>query len=290
MNHTKRRKQNVATWLVGMALVCCFSVPGAIGESPQASGKQKISEGQYVRMKNNTRVPGSEQDWTLWREPTGELELEDHFTLVNPADQLLAALSGAKLSPELRNKLRAAVNLNQLVARLAADHKPEFVRVGGTKLVDGRAIERVKCELEPNEVRCKGIDQSAKLRRKSTEEFFYAFPFPMLLSGWLTDRAAGSIESSTSKLVCLDAGPNSEDKLRLFPCDRQIALLDDESLIIGDREFHAHKARIQLRERDNVSLDLTVWFGGPGLVYAMEGGGPQGERVALVAYKKYAEF
>jgi|GEM_PF-6879724 len=290
MNHTKKHKLNLATWLVGMALVCCFSVRRAIGETPQANGKQKISEGQYVRLKNNARVPGSEQNWILWRAPDGGLELEDHFTLVNPADQVLAALSGAQLSPDLRNKLRTAVSLDELVARLAADHKPEFLKVRGTKLVDGRAVESLNCELEANEVRCKGINQNAKLRRKSAEEFFYAFPFPMLLSGWLTDRLAGSAEPSTSKLVCLDAGPNSEDRLRLFPCDRQIAPMDDESLTIGDREFHAHKARIQLRDGDRVSLDLTVWYGGPGLVYAMEGGGPPGERIALVAYKKYAEF
>jgi hypothetical protein len=290
MIYNRKRKQKMATWLSCVTLACSFPIRSAIGETPQNDGRQKISEGQYVRLKDNAKVPGSEQSWTLWRVPGGGFELEDHFTLVNPADQVLSAFSGARLSSELQKKLDTAVSLTDLFARLGADHKPELVALRGKKLVDGRAIESLKCEVGTKEVRCKGIAGSAKLQRTSAEEFFYAFPFPMLLSGWLTASMAKPTDSSAGKLVCLDAGPSSEDKLNLLLCDRQIVALEDESLMIGDRSFRAHKANIKLGQLDKLLLNLTIWYGAPGLVYAMEGGGPTGERVALVEYKKYSDF
>jgi hypothetical protein len=279
----------MAAWLVRMALVCWWPKCAAVGQVSQTNEHQRVSEGQYVRLKNNLKVSGSEQNWILWRAADGGFELEDHFAIVDPADQVLAALSGANLSPQLRKELEAAVQLTEFSSRLGSDHRPQSLTLRGNRLSNGKPIETLHCNVGPDDVRCNGINQKAKLQTKKSEEFFYEFPFPMLVSGWLTDLTAGATETS-ARLICLDAGLKARNSIRLFPCERHIIPMDDESLTIGDREFQAHKARIQLRDQDQTLLELTVWYAGRGVVYAMEGGGPPGERIALVQYKKYSDF
>jgi len=251
--------------------------------------KQKVSEGQYVRLKDNLRVPGSEQKWILWRLPSGDYELEDHFSLVNPADRLLAQLS-TNLSPELRRELQSAASQTDLIVRTGPDHKPQYLTVRGKKLVNGQTVDVLKCEADAKEVRCKGGNQNARLRLQEPEEFFYAFPFPMLLSAWSAQLMIPSTASSQGKLAVLEAVFNSADKLNLMQCERVAEAEEDETVTIGDHQFLAHKVKIKLRHENQTVLELTVWYGTPGLVYAMEGGGPTGERMALVEYKRYSDF
>lgn len=291
MIYTQKYKQEAPTWILMIAVAHCLAIPSAFAQNPSSGQMQKISEGQYVRLKNNQRVSGSEQNWILWRLPTGGYELENHFLLVNPAAQLVAQLAtGAKLSRELQRRLESDFSQTGLVVHSGPDRKPQSLTISGKKLTNGRVVDVLKCDVTEGEVRCRGRDQKTRLRLQESEEFFYAFPFPMLLSAWLAQLTSASSQPSQNKLVVLDSVVDSESKLNLMACDRIVEAEEDEAVTIGDHQFRTHKAKIKLISQDKSIMELTLWYGAPGLVYAMEGGGPPGERMALVEYKKYSDF
>ena len=289
MTHAQRRRSNAPTWAILVTVAFCSLARSSAQELPLGE-KQKVSEGQYVRLNNNLRVSGSEQDWVLWRLRGRGYELEDHFYLANPADQLLAQLSSAKLSPDLQRKLQTATAQTDLVVRSGADHRPQFLTVRGKKLINGQAVDVLKCEVTGEKIHCRRGDQNAMLRIQQSEEFFYAFPFPMLLSSWLARLTNAPAAPPQRALIVLDGALNSGDKLNLTRCDRRVEVEEDETVTIGDRQFRSHKAKIRLCDQNKNSMELILWYGSPGLVYAMEGGGPSGERMALVRYKKYSDF
>jgi hypothetical protein len=282
------------TWKAGIALcmpvlaifvVPLFSLLAPLQMSSQE--KEKISEGQYARVKDNLRIQGSEQTWTLWRLPGGGYELEDHFLLqVNPADQLLSELPLSKMSRELRKEIESKVSQTDFVVRYGPDRKPHALVISGKRLIGGKTIEVEKCEIDAKTVRCHGSDQSAKLHIQQSDEFFYAFPFPMLLGPWFATSSASSTETSPIKLAVLDYG----DKLDLAQADRKIESLEDETLTVGDHQFQAHKAKITLTYRDRKPLKIAAWYGTPGLIYALEAEGIEGQRICLVQYTKYSDF
>lgn len=273
--------------MAGMVSLFPLSPDATSAQMTRSGERQKISEGQYVRLKDNLRVEGSEQNWVLWRLPGGEYELEDHFQLrTDPAAQLLSQLQSANLSPELRRELESSTTETDFVIRYGQDRRPLALTVHAKKLLDGKTVDLMKCEVSVKEVRCHSRDQHAKLHGRESLEFFYAFPFPMLLSRWLVESPAESRETSSGKLAVLNYG----DKLDLAQADRTLQRMEDETITIGDRQFQAHKAKVILTYQDRRPLELTIWHGGPGLVFALEGGGPAGERMALVEYKKYSDF
>jgi hypothetical protein len=287
MTRSKSRKIRLTLCMASMASLLFLSAHATSAQVPPSGEKQKISEGRYVRLKDNLKVEGSEQNWIFWRLPGGGYELEDHFQLhADPAAQLLSQMGGAKISPDLRKEMESKAAETDLVVRYGPDRRPLALSAHGKNLVDGKTIEMVKCEIAAKEVRCRGRDQHANLRVQELNEFFYTFPFPMLFSAWLAKSPVGSTDASSSKLAVLDFG----DKLDLALADRSLQTMEDESLTIGDRQFQAHKAKIVFTYQDRKPLELTVWFGAPGLVYALEGGGPARERMALVEYKKYTNF
>jgi hypothetical protein len=276
--------------MASVLVLAVFLARLACAQTPQSGQEQKISEGKYARLKDNLRVAGSEQSWILWRR-SGGYEVEDHFqSQGDPADQLLSQLRGSKLSPELRKELESSATGTDIVVHYSLNWEPQTLTVQGKKLLDGSAVEMVKCVVDAKDVRCRGRDQRAKLHIQESDEFFYAFPFPMLLSAWFTRSAAATTETSPKKLAVLDALVESGNKLDLARAERNIQIAGDETLTIGDHQFLAHKAKITLTYHERRPLQLTVWFGQPGIVYALEGGGPSGERMALVEYKKYSDF
>lgn len=286
MLHGQEWSRRLALWMAATAVIISFSLPVALAQGTQSAEKQKISEGVYVRLKDNLKVAGSEQNWVLWRVPGG-FELEDHFQLqADPVDQLLSQLHSARLSPELRKELEASTTETDFVIRYGPDRRALVLTVHGKKLLDGKTVDLMKCEGAAKEVRCHGRDQHAKLRGQESSELFYAFPFPMLFSGWLVRAPVESIKDSPGKLAVLNYG----DKLDLTQADLSVQSMEDETITLGDRQFQAHKAKFIFSYQDRKPLELTIWYGAPGLVYALEGGGPAGERMALVEYKKYADF
>jgi hypothetical protein len=281
--YTRSCKVHLALYLASVGAFSFLSLQTTFAQESPSSEKQKICEGQYVRLKDNLRIEGSEQNWILWRLPDG-YELEDHFQLqVDPAAQLLSQLGAVKIGPELRKELESKASETDFVVRYGPDRRPQSLTVHGKKVLDGRAIEMVKCEVNAKEVRCQSRDQRAKLRVQESDEFFYAFPFAMLFSAWLP-KSAG-VPTEKSKLAVLNYG----DKLDLTSAERSVQSVEDETLTVGDRQFQAHKAKIIITYQDRKPLELTIWYGAPGLVYALEGGGPRGERMALVQYKKYSD-
>jgi hypothetical protein len=281
------RMIRLALWMGVMAVLFLLSPYAASAQATRSGEKQKISEGQYVRLRDNLKVGGSEQYWVFWRLPGGEYELEDRFQLpADPAAQLLSQLGGVKISPELRKELETKAAETGFVVRYGLDRRPLALTVHGKNLLDGKTIEMVKCEVAAKEIRCRGRDHDARLRVQELDEFFYTFPFPMLFSAWLATSPVGSADASLGKLVVLDSG----DKLDLAQSNRSIQSMEDETITVGDRQFQAHKARIIFSYQDRKPLELTIWYGAPGLVYALEGGGPAGERIELVEYKRYSDF
>jgi hypothetical protein len=172
----------------------------------QTLEKEKILEGQYVRMKSGNKVAGSEQSWTLWRIPGAGYELEDHFDLApNPAAQLFSQMPSKNLSPELRKELAAEVTQSDLIVRFGVDRKPMSLTIKGKKLQDGTKIDVLKCDVDGQEFRCNGNIHPSKLRTQEQRELFYAMPFPMLLSMWLPADPLKP-ETMQRQLVVLEFG------------------------------------------------------------------------------------
>jgi hypothetical protein len=221
-------------WLLSMASLFPLLPYATSAQVTRSGDRKKISEGQYVRLKDNLRVEGSEQNWVFWRLPGGGYELEDHFqSHADRAAQLLSQLGGAKISPELREEMESKAAETDFVVRYGLDRRLLTLTVHGKKLLNGKTIERMKCEVAAKEVRCQGRDQHAKLRVRELDEFFYTFPFPMLFSVWLARLPVGSTEASRGKLAVLDFG----DKLDLAQANRNVQSMEDETLTIGDRQF-----------------------------------------------------
>ena len=266
----------------------CFFLLGGVSAQLEAQilEKEKISEGQYVRMKNGDKIPGSEQSWTLWRFPGVGYELEDHFELApNPAAQLLSQMPSKDLSPELRRELAAEVKQTDLIVRYGMDRTPMSISIQGKKLQDGTKVDVVKCRVDGNQVRCDGNIRQTKFRGREQRELFYAMPFPMLLSMWLLPDTLKT-ETMQRQLVVLEFGKVYEFQ----EAEETIQPLGDETITIGDHKFEAHRVQVRLKFESGKKLDLAIWHATPGLVFAMETPSFPNERIALVKYKKYSDF
>jgi len=269
-------------------LTLCLEAIGATAENPP---KQKVAEGQYARLKDNVRIQGSEQKWVMWRLADGGFELEDHFQMqADPAARLLSIFPQSKLSLGLRSELAAQVAQTDLIETYSFDWRLQTVRVLGKKLIDGKAVEVLKCNSAEKQVRCHG-KESVKQRIGNSSGFFYAFPFPMIFSGWFARSKTTPEQTSTTKVVALDGIVDARSKLNLVAAEAKLELFPDEVLTIGDHQFQSHRGKITFKVENKSALQVTIWYGKPGLIYAVESrGGPAGERMALIEYKKYQEL
>jgi len=248
----------------------------------QNTGKEKVAEGQYVRMKNGQSLPGSLQSWVLWRIPTG-YELEDHFRLAtNPATQLLADLGPKHLSPELKQKLQNQTTATGLTIQLNSDFQGQQFTLTGEKLLDHQQVELLNCALRTDETQCRAKTDKNKVALRGSQGLFYAFPFPMLFSSFVRNR---NDKVTNANVAAVNYG---DTKATDATC--QATNLGSESVQIGDRTFTANRFHIDLQTKAGVSLTVTVWASDAGLVLAMETPDFPGERMALVQYKKYSAF
>ena len=271
-----------------LRVLCCFLLLGGVTAQPKSQilEKEKISEGQYVHMKNGDKIPGSEQSWALWRIPGVGYELEDHFELApNPAAQLLSQMPSKDLSPELRRELASEVKQTDLIVRYGMDRKPISVRIQGKKLQDGTKVDVLKCGVDGRQVRCDGNIRQTKFSSREQRELFYAMPFPMLLSMWLLPDTLKT-ETIQRQLVVLEFGKVYEFQ----EAEETIQPLGDETITIGDHKFGAHRVQVRLVYGSGKKLDIAIWHATPGLVFAMETPSLPNERIALVQYKKYSAF
>ena len=248
----------------------------------QTTAREKVAEGQYVRMKNGQSLSGSLQSWVLWRIPTG-YELEDHFRLAaNPSTQLLADLGPKHLSPELKQKLQNQTTATDLTIQVNSDFQGQQFTLTGEKLLDHQQVELLYCAIRTDATQCRAKTEESKLARSGSQSLFYSFPFPMLFSPFVRNR---SDKITNANVAAVNYG---ETKATDATC--QATNLGSETVQIGDRTFTANRFHIDLHARAGWSLTLTVWASDAGLVLALETPDFPGERIALVQYKKYSAF
>lgn len=224
--------------------------------------------------------------------------MEDHFHLddASQAELLLnqIASSGVRMDPKLREeiqkKARSSVSQTDLFIEYGANHRPSSLLIRGTRVSDGKPVDVVKCGIEDEKVLCKGTEGKAKMALPESGELFYSFPFPMLVRAWFPEPpAAAAAKAEERELIVLEY-PQQAAVLSKAAC--HIQLLPDEVIPLGEQQFHAHKARISVRyeAKDARPTEFTVWYLGQGPILAMETETVSDERMALVQYKKYADF
>ncbi len=284
------RKVRMALCMAGAAVASSFSPYTAFSQGIPSGEKQKIAEGQYVRLKDNLRVEGSEQNWILWRLPDGSFELEDHFLKDPDAAAFLllqiplAMPSG--VSSELRKQLKEIVYRTALVVRFDPGFRPTDLTVTGKKFPRGGFAEATKCRVDTQIVRCQSTGHDTKLPLGDSGEFFYSFPFPMLFTGWLRAASVAPAELMTRNLVFFQYLGKPE----LTVAEARVQILDDEQITVGDHQFRTHKAQVTFAMKSSPPRLFTVWYGKAGQVFATQSASEGDERLALVQYKKYSDF
>lgn len=287
---TQTCKACLALCTVGVVVVSFFSLHSTFAQEPQSNEKQKLAEGQYVRLKDNLKIEGSEQNWILWRLPDGRFELEDYLQ----KDPDMAAFMllqmplymSSGVSPELRKELKEIVYRTDLMVRFDPDFRPTELKATGKKLPRGDLAEATKCREDKQSVQCRSNGHDVRLRLEDSGEFFYSFPFPMLFSGWFRVAPVGPAELKPRKLAFFQYGSKPE----LTDAEAQIQIQDDEQITVGDHQFRAHRAQVTFILKSNRPLQFTVWFGKAGQIFATQSANEGNERVALVRYKKYSDF
>ena len=252
----------------------------------QANQKERVAEGQYVRMKDGQSIAGSTQSWVLWKSASGYI-LEDRFHLaMNPALQLLLDVGPKHMSSELKQRLQTETTPTDLTMELNAELQGEKLLIGGERVLDGKPVKLLNCEPKSDETRCTGPKGTASLPRHNAEPILYSFPFPMIFSGFVRHDEHGIKQTtSTVKVAAVNYGAAE-------PTDATVEAkyVVSETIRIGDRAFSANRYQIQVNAQAGWSLKVTVWASNAGLVLALETPDFPGERVELVQYRKYLAF
>jgi hypothetical protein len=222
--------------------------------------KEKVEEGRYARLINGELAAGSERPWTLWRLPDGRFELEGHFPDHGP----LRAMFEKTLSPtlqttrEYRNYVREMLFTSDLSAIFDPDRQLLSLTVSGVKL-SGEKEVGLKCKNSSTSIECTGTGDQAKLRVHEPRGLFWWFGIPPLLRSWLASSQQSSPASETQKIAVLSFGdvprlgakvemrqiyePGDKfswgDKPVLEAVDLTISNLGPDTLVLGDKSFHA---------------------------------------------------
>lgn len=265
-----------------LSTVSSFIVP-VISES---TPNQRVAEGQYARMNGGQIVEGATQTWVLWQVPGGFL-LEDHFQLQPDATaKMLAGLGSKRLSPQLRKKMEAEATANELQMRFSSEFRPQQLVVRGNRVLDGRNVEIVRCDIQHLETLCRGLKGQTRLRSKSPREFFYSFPFPMLFTSLLRQQGSDS-ERGKMDLIALSS-KNTRSGPELSESEGKVKYVGQETVSIGDRNPVLGKYEVTIVSSSGWLLKAILWVS-DGLVMALERPAEE-ERLELIQYKKYADF
>lgn len=255
----------------------------------QSQPREKVAEGQYGKYRDGKLTAGTGQSWVLWRTADGQYELQDQFHLANPAAQLAAAIGSGHLSRQLQREVGDEVAQTEVDVRLSADLKPESLTVRGTRLTDSKPTEIANCVIGSHEIKCKGLTGTAKLSTHESRDFFYSFPFPMLVSGLLKRGPTELGERVAVNLSVLSLGPDvGKPKPKLANSEGELTLVAHEQIQLEDRTYNVNKYVLEIHSKID-PLRLSLWAN-KNLVVAMEEASIPGERLQLVAYKKFADF
>jgi hypothetical protein len=272
-----------------------------------AADKEKVEEGRYGLLKNGSLVTGSEHSWTLWQLPDGRLELEDHFQADKTSRALLGSMlaPGMSTSPEFRKSLREGIEPSDLSAIFAPDRQLLSLTVSGVKLSGDKGVG-LNCKTSLTSIECSGTSEKAKLNVHELRGLFWWYRIPTLLRPWVVSPQEGSSGGGPKKIVLLSFGnapkegikvgmkfePGAKiswgDKPALEPADLTISNLGPDTLVLGNRSFHAQTYRLEVRVAKGDPLSLKVWTDAKGVILAVEDASRPGDLIALLQYKSYS--
>ena len=248
--------------------------------------RQKVAEGVYTKLIKGAAVKGSEQTWTLWRLTDGSYELENHFQIApNVADQLAAELGGKSLSPRLRSELQKKAVQSDFSEHLSSDHHAFAITVSGSRLLDKKNLVMASCTSKNSELTCKGRESTAKVGTNNQTEFWYSFPYPLLLRPFILHRGADKAEQAFEVAMMV----LGEEEPTLVKVMALLKYAGEDTIQVGDRSFTLGKYVLEVQSKDFPAA-ITFWASPRGMVAAMEESRSPGERIALTAFKKYADF
>ncbi len=272
-----------------------------------AADREKVEEGRYAVLKNGGMVQGTEHSWALWRLADGSYELEDHF----PVDKSMAwfgiwAAPGMPTSPGFRESLKNGVWPSHLMAVYSPDHRLLSLTVKGKKL-DGNIGEGLKCKTSPSSIECVGTSDKAKLHLREPRGLFWWYGVPMLLRSWIRGPQESPPGNGPSKIAVLYFGYLSKtvenpklgtrgepgaradwgDRPALESADLTVSSLGPDTLVMGDKSFHAQKYKLESKGEKGDPLSLTAWTDANGVILAVADESKPNDVIALVQYKKY---
>lgn len=273
-----------------------------------SADKEKVEEGRYARLRDGGLVQGTEHSWTLWRLPDGRFELEDHFQI----DKSILLISGMLLtpgmrtSPEFRKSLEEEVSPSDLSAIFDSDRQLVSLTVTGLKTNGAKGVG-LQCKTDSGSIECRGTSDKAKLRLREPRRLFWWFNIPVLLRSWPMTPQETAEGSAPRKIVLLSFGPPPRvpesaqvaakarlgqrvtwgDRPALEPVDLNISSLGPDTLVMGNKSFHARKYKLEARDEKFDQVSLTAWADAAGVVLAVEDSARPGDLIALVEYKNY---
>jgi|SRR5579872_3217245 len=246
--------------------------------------REKVAEGQYVRMHDNETIPGSTQSWTLWRTADGYV-LEDHFAASNPNNNG-NAFGDIQLSAQAREKMKKEANADFLEMTLNRDYGIESFVLHGKMLLDEKPADVLSCDHDGLKIRCKGLKGDSKLSSHEARPIFYAFPFPMIYAPFArAGQAQEAGKTVTTRLALIDW----MGQQRLTEVEGQIQHVGIETIQIGEKSLKLHRYDVSINTSKG-PVKSKIWASPGGLIVAMENADVIGERMALVQFKKYADF
>jgi len=268
----------------------CILLLGSLCAAAQTPQREKVAEGKYLKTKNGQAIAGTDQDWTVWRNPDGSLAMEDKFVVTNPAAELTAKIEAGTNKPlgaSLRHDVENAVRQTGLQLTLSPDRTPRALTVTGNLVLSGKPVEALTCDVQSFVTTCKGLHGKRKLASKDPLLFFYSFPFPMLLSPVILHANLPISHDTTMKFAVATL---NEDSIELDEADAELRYLDNELLQVGDRKIGSAKYSLEVPQKDAAPLKLTFWAAANGLVLAVDIEGIPGTGLLLVQYKKYSDY
>jgi hypothetical protein len=185
----------------------------AFAGSPQTQAvREKAAKGEYAEWKDGEPIPGTEMPWVLWR--TAEsLELEAHL----PPDMFAFLLFGlaqtSRMSPEMRRGGEEYAALREIDLKLSKEFSPRQLRLVGVKLEDVKKLENAKktpnansvalaeCEIGDAKTNCKSPEEKHHLETQAGQQFYFSYPFPLLLSHILRHAGATASQPAAIRLT-----------------------------------------------------------------------------------------
>jgi len=179
---------------------------------------------------------------------------------------------------------------DKLVLELAPDQQVRGLTMEGRVLAgeDTKTATIVKCENHGQEIKCKGLKGSPKLRNGTLRQLFYPLSFPMGFSSLVRQSKRHPGQPDRISLASLTF--DSRSRPALSESEAEITYAGEERIQIGDQGLNAGRYEVVVSPKGGVVSKYTLWASTSGLVLALEQSATPGQRSMLVDYKKYSDF